>query len=107
MTETDVVMTIYVVLITVAFVISLKFASTTIQKTGTFLPQAIIAGTLNLVFMIAILIGWYLYAWGINEFLFFGGIVLGVGLLILSQITLYIVLFLKRKQWIQTYNNGS
>ena len=41
---------------------------------------------------------------GVNEYLFFGGIVLGIGLLVISEAVLITTLFLKRKTWIQIYN---
>jgi hypothetical protein len=47
------------------------------------------------------MIGWFFFAWGVNEFLFFGGLVLGIGLLVVGEGVLITILLLKRKKWIQ------
>jgi hypothetical protein len=75
-----------------------------IRKTGLFFPQTLIAGTMNLVLCVFAIIGWFFFAWGVNEFLFFGGLVLGLGLLVVSEAILITTLFLNRKKWVQIYN---
>ncbi|KUP09278.1 hypothetical protein Q73_03085 [Bacillus coahuilensis m2-6] len=104
MSEIDIAMTIYIIFMIVATFVSFKYGSTMIKKTGLFLPQALIAGTINLVLGVFAIIGWFFFAWGVNEFLFFGGLVLGIGLLVVGEAVLLTTLFLKRKIWIQIYN---
>lgn len=101
MNEIDIAMTIFVVFMIVATIVSYKYGSTMIRKTGMFLPQMLIAGTINFALGGCAIIGWFFFAWGINEFLFFGGLVLGVGLLVVGEAVLIITLFLRRKKWIQ------
>jgi hypothetical protein len=48
MNKTDIAMTLYVIVLITATFVSYKYGSTMIKKTGLFLPQAIIAGTINL-----------------------------------------------------------
>ncbi|WP_273130915.1 hypothetical protein ACNRWW_06485 [Metabacillus sp. HB246100] len=110
MNKIDIVMMIYVNFMIVATIISVKYGSTMIKKTGSFLPQTLIAGTINLALGVFGIIGWFFFSWGVNEFLFFGGLVLGLGLLVVGEVVLLSILFSKRKKWIQIYNeslNGS
>nr|WP_077215300.1 hypothetical protein [Bacillus dakarensis] len=69
------------------------------------LPQTLIAGTINFALGVFAIIGWFFFAWGVNEFLFFGGLVLGIGLLVVGEAVLITTLILKRKKWIQIYND--
>ncbi|QHE54305.1 hypothetical protein [Pontibacillus sp. HMF3514] len=104
MSEIDIATTIYIIFMIVATFVSFKYGSNMIRKTGLFLPQALIAGTINLALGLFSIIGWFFFAWGVNEFLFFGGLVLGIGLLVVCEAVLITTLFLKRKKWIQIYN---
>ncbi|WP_156291865.1 hypothetical protein [Oceanobacillus salinisoli] len=101
MNEIDIGITIYVIFMIVAAFVSFKYGSTMIRKTRLFLPQVLIAGTINLALGIFAIIGWFFFSWGVNEFLFFGGLVLGVVLLVVGEAVLITILFLKRKKWIQ------
>ena len=101
MNKIDVAMTIYFVFMIVATFVSFKYGSTMIRKTGLFLPQAIIAGTINLTLGLFAIIGWFFFAWGVNEFLLIGGLLFGIVLLIISEAALFIILLLKRKKWVQ------
>ncbi|GEN35876.1 hypothetical protein [Aneurinibacillus danicus] len=110
MNKIDIAMTIYVIFMMIATSISVKYGSTMIKKTGLFLPQTLIAGTINLALGVFGITGWFFFSWKVNEFLFFGGLVLGLGLLVVGEVVLLTVLFLKRKKWMQIYNdslNGS
>ncbi|SES17840.1 hypothetical protein SAMN04487944_1224 [Gracilibacillus ureilyticus] len=110
MNKIDIVMMIYVTFMILATVISVKYGSAMIKKTGLFLPQTLIAGTVNLVLGVFGIIGWLFYSWGVNEFLFFGGLVSGVGLLVVGEVVLLSILFSRRNKWIQIYHdslNGS
>ncbi|MFC0415087.1 hypothetical protein ACFFHH_06400 [Cytobacillus solani] len=46
MNKIDIVMMIYVIFLMAALFISFKYGSAMIKKTGLFLPQALIAGTI-------------------------------------------------------------
>ncbi|MGE8081423.1 hypothetical protein [Peribacillus loiseleuriae] len=95
MNEIDIALTIYVIFMIIASFVSFKYGSFMIRKTGLFLPNSLIAGTLNLVIGILVIIGWFFFSWRVNEFLFFGGLVLGISML-----------FVKRKRMIQFYNEN-
>jgi hypothetical protein len=45
-----------------------------------------------------------LFTWGVNEFLFLGGLVLGVGLLVVGEAILISILLFKQKNWVQHDN---
>ncbi|MFC0415088.1 hypothetical protein ACFFHH_06405 [Cytobacillus solani] len=54
--------------------------------------------------------GWFFFSWEVNEFLFFGGLVLGLSLIVVGEVVLLSIFLSKRKKWIQIYNdslNGS
>lgn len=40
--------------------------------------------------------GWVFFTWGVNEFIIFGGLILGLGLLVVSEAILMTILFFKR-----------
>jgi hypothetical protein len=104
MNKIDIAMTLYVIVLITATFVSYKYGSTMIKKTGLFLPQAIIAGTINLSLGLLALLGWSFFTWGVNEFLFFGGLVIGVGLLVVGEAILISILLFKRKKWVQHDN---
>lgn len=101
MNEIDVAMTIYIAFMIATTFVSFKYGSIMIRKTGIFLPQAIIAGTINLTLGLFAIIGWLIFTWGVNEFLLFGGLLLGIALLVVSEAALITILILKRKKWVQ------
>lgn len=104
--EIDIVMIIYVIFMIVATLSSIKYGSTMIRKTGLFLPQVLISVSINLALDVLAILGWFLFTWRVNEFLFFGGLVLGIGLLVVGEAVLMTTLFLKRNKWIQIYNDS-
>lgn len=104
MNKIDIAMTLYVIVLIAATFISYKYGSTMIRKTGLFLTQVIIASTINLSIGLLVLLGWSFFTWGVNEFLFFGGLVLGVGLLVVGEAILLSILLFKRKKWVQHDN---
>ncbi|WP_332633763.1 hypothetical protein [Halalkalibacter flavus] len=106
MTETDIAIGIYVSFLIICFFASLKYASFMIKKTGLVLAQSIAAASINLLLGIIAIIGWFCYVWGVNEFLFFGGLVLGIILLITSLVVLSLTLFFRRKVLIKNYNKN-
>jgi hypothetical protein len=95
---TDIALTIYVIFTIIAFYVSYKYASVMIRITGLFGAHTFIEMVINLAFGIAAILGWFFHSWSVNEFLFFGGLVLGVGLLLISEVALIITLLLKRKR---------
>jgi hypothetical protein len=100
----DIAMTLYVIVLIAVTFVSYRFGSKMIRKTGIFLPQAIIACTINLSLGLLALLGWSFFTWGVNEFLFFGGLALGVGLLVVGEAILISILLFKRKRWVQIDN---
>ncbi|MFY3790879.1 hypothetical protein ACOQFO_04085 [Ureibacillus sp. MALMAid1270] len=101
MNEFDVAVTIFIVTMIATTFVSFIYGSIMIRKTGIFLPQAIIAGTINFTLSLFAIIGWIIFTWGVNELLLFGGLILGFGLLVVSEAALITILFLKSKKLIQ------
>ena len=99
MNEMDIAVVLYVTFMIAATFISFKYGSTMVRKTGPFLSQAVIAGAINLALGVLTITGWIVFSWGVNEFLFFGGLILGISLLVAGEIVLIVTLFLKRKKW--------
>lgn len=102
----DVALTIYVVFMILALLISYFLASTMIKKTGLFALQTLSASMINFALGICAIIGWFFFSWGVNEFMFFGGLMLGLAMLVVSEAILVIVLFVNRKQILQSYNGN-
>jgi hypothetical protein len=102
----DIALTIYVTFMIFALLISYCFASTMIKKTGLFGLQTFSASAINFVLGICAILGWFFFSWGVNEFMFFGGLMLGLGMLAVSEAILVIALFVKRKQILQSYNDN-
>ncbi|KQL19934.1 hypothetical protein LIS82_16330 [Cytobacillus solani] len=76
-----------------ALFISFKYGSAMIKKTGLFLPQALIAGTINLALGVFGIMVWFFFSWKVNEFLFFGGLVLGLSLIVVGEVVLLSIFF--------------
>jgi peptidoglycan biosynthesis protein MviN/MurJ (putative lipid II flippase) len=106
MGEIDIAFTVYIIIMAIGFFISYKYGSYMIRKTGLFLPQSFIAGTIIIAIDVLAIIGWAYYSWGINEFIFIIGIFLGLGLIVVSEVILITVLLIKRKLMIQTFNDN-
>lgn len=104
--NSDLALAIYVAFMIVALFISYIFASTMVKRTGLFGPQTFAASIINLFFGICTILGWFVYSWKVNEFMFFGGLMLGFGMLLCSEVILLIVLFVKREQMLQAYNSN-
>ncbi|KGP91232.1 hypothetical protein N780_08425 [Pontibacillus chungwhensis BH030062] len=106
MTEVDSAMTLYILFMIIATFVSFTYGSIMIRKTGLFQQGVLIAGTLNFLLGLGALMGWFFFAGAINEFLLFGGLVLGIGLLIAGEAVLVAILLLKRKKWLQIYHDS-
>lgn len=103
--NSDIALTIYVALMVISLIFSYMFGSKMIKITGLFGTHTIIASTLNLLFGFCAILGWFFYSWRVNEFMFFGGLVLGVGMLVMSEAILIIFLYSRRKTLLQAYNS--
>lgn len=102
--SSDIALFIYVAFMLVSLIICYLFGSKMIEKTGFFGAQIIIAITLNFFLDVCAILGWFFFSWRVNEFLFFGGLVLGIGMLVISEAILILVFFIKRKKILQNYN---
>ncbi|CRK80762.1 hypothetical protein [Neobacillus massiliamazoniensis] len=100
----DVALVVYVVFMIISLIISYVFGSTMIKKTGVFGVHTFIASALNFLLGFFAILGWFNFSWHINEFMFFGGLLLGIVMLFISELTLILVLIIKRKKMIQIYN---
>jgi hypothetical protein len=107
MNKIDLAFAIYIMFFCLAFFISYKYGSYMTRKTGLIFPQFFIAVIINLAMGVLAIMGWFFFTWRVNEFLFFGGLVLGVGLLIVSEMLLIILLLLMRKRLLQIYNQNT
>jgi hypothetical protein len=102
----DIALGIYIIFMIGALAISYYLAATAIKKTGLFGAQTFIAAAINLFLGIMGILGWLFFSWGVNEFLFLGGLMLGAGLLVVSEVILIIALFAKRKQLLGVYKDS-
>lgn len=106
MNKIDLAFVIYIIFFSLAFFISYKYGSYMTRKTGLIFPQFFIAGIINFAMGVLAIIGWFFFTWRVNEFLFFGGLVLGACLLVVGEVVLIFVLLLKRKKLVQIYNDS-
>lgn len=90
----------------IGFFLGYKYGSFMIRKTGLFLPQSFIAVTIIIAIDILAIIGWSFFTWGTFEILFFFGILLGIGFLVISEVILIVILLIKRKRMIQIFNES-
>ncbi|RBW67482.1 hypothetical protein [Bacillus taeanensis] len=104
MSERDLAIGAYAIFIIVSFFVSYKYGTFMIKKTGLFFTQVFIAVTINIALGMLALIGWFFYSLGVNEFLFLGGLFLGTALLVITEIVLLILLFVKRKRMLKIFN---
>jgi hypothetical protein len=107
MNKIDFAFAIYLIFFGLVFFISYKYGSYMTRKTGLIFPQFFIAGMINFAMGVLAIIGWFFFTWKVNEFLFVGGLVLGVGLLFVGELLLIILLLLRRKRLLQMYNENT
>jgi hypothetical protein len=107
MNKIDFAFAIYLLFFCLTFFVSYIYGSYMTRKTGLIFPPFFIAGMINLLMGVLAIIGWFFFTWRVNEFLFFGGVVLGVGLLLVGEILLIILLLLRRKRFLQMYNENT
>jgi hypothetical protein len=107
MNYNDIAMVIYIFLMVIAFFISYKYASFMIRKTGLFFAYSFIATMMNFMLLIMCMVGWFLFSWGVNEFLFFGGLYLSIIITLVSEFILFITLLVRRKVMLEIYCNNT
>ncbi|MTI79618.1 MAG: hypothetical protein FH758_01865 [Firmicutes bacterium] len=105
MNEFDITVAVYLTFMVIAFFSSYKYGSYMTRKTGWFFPQLFIAGTINIVLGMIATLGWIFFSWGLNEYLFFGGLLLGLRLWVVGEVVLIILLLIRRKQLMKIFNN--
>ncbi|WP_102344930.1 hypothetical protein [Bacillus sp. Marseille-P3661] len=98
---------LYIMSIVLGSLISYKYGSYMIRKTGLFLSQTFIAVAIIIVIDVIAIIGWAYVSWSTNEFILVNGIVLGFGLLVISEVLMITILLIKRKEMIQIYNDSA
>ncbi|MBS4539455.1 hypothetical protein GOQ27_13345 [Clostridium sp. D2Q-11] len=104
--RSDIALMIYIGFMIFAWSIGYIFDSKMIKKTGLFGSQTLIVSVINFSIGFCVILGWFFFSWGVNEFIFFGGLILGIGMLVASQVALLILLLVKKKQMMQIYNNN-
>ncbi|SDJ06107.1 hypothetical protein [Alteribacillus bidgolensis] len=97
--ETDVILFFYSLFILMGLPVGYKYASNMIKKTGLVLAHCVIAIFINIVMGLIGTIFWLFYSWGVNEFLFIGGMLLGMGISLVNIIILLLLLYFRRKKF--------
>ncbi|WGG44697.1 hypothetical protein [Rossellomorea sp. DA94] len=100
MSKIDIAMTLYMIVLISAAFLSYMYGSKMIRKTGLFLSQTVISGFIYASLGLLAILGWSSFTFKINEFLFFGGLVLGIASLAVGEIILLVIFLLKRNKWI-------
>src|SRR5699024_1894845 len=97
----------FILFIIIALAVSYLYGWKMIEKTGLVGSQTFIASFINLFLWASAILGWLLYTIGIDEGLFFGGLVLGAALFVISETALIIILFLRRDKFMEAYREQS
>jgi hypothetical protein len=105
--NSDTALAIYIFFVLIALLVSYKYASYMIRKTGFFLAYSFIASMINLMLLVISILGWLFSSLGKNEFLFFGGLYLGLISIIVSEFILVIVLLVKRKSMLEDWKKNN
>src|SRR5690606_40909029 len=98
LSENDIVLTVYIIFMVLALVVSIKYASIMMKKTGLFLPQVIIAGTIHFVLGVIAIIAWIVITFSTNEMIFFGGVFLGICMIVIGEILLVTIVLMNKKR---------
>ncbi|MFC0523528.1 hypothetical protein ACFFGV_08010 [Pontibacillus salicampi] len=98
----DVSYVLYVGGFVLIFLLTYQYAFFMIKKTGQMMAHSFVAATLNVVLGACAVLGWTIYSYGTVETLFMTGLRLGSFLTVLSILVLSVLLFIKRKQFLQT-----
>jgi hypothetical protein len=104
--ETDIILIVCLLFIIMGLPIAYKYASFMIGKSGLVIAHSFIATMISLAFAAVGMIIWIFYSWGINEFLFVGGMILGAGTSFFSIVVLILLLIFKRKKMLNRYISG-
>ncbi|SFA94630.1 hypothetical protein SAMN04488072_10476 [Lentibacillus halodurans] len=94
----------FVLCMIIALAVSYLYGWKMIEWTGWFGSQTFIASVINLFLGACSMFGWFLYAFGIDEALFFGGLALGGALLVVSESVLIITLYVRRDKLVEAYH---
>ncbi|WP_174615099.1 hypothetical protein [Virgibacillus ihumii] len=89
---------IYIIFIVLALAASYFSGYKMIKMTGYFGSQVFLACVINLFLVACAVFGWFLGVWGSSEALFYGGLVLGGCLFIVSEAALITTMYLRRDQ---------
>lgn len=100
LSEYDIVLTVYIIFMVLALVVSIKYASIMMKKTGLFLAQVIIAGTIHFVLGVIAIIAWIVITFSTNEMIFFGGVFLGICMIVIGEILLVTIVLMNKKKWV-------
>lgn len=76
-----------------------------IETTGWFGSQVFISSVINLFLCACAIFGWFLYSWDINESVFFGGLMLGATLFVVSEAALITIFFVRRDKLVESYHD--
>lgn len=107
MNGADKALLVFIIIFMISFLTSYKYGYYMISRTGLFFAHVMIAGTIHISIGIMALIGWFYFSWGVNAFLLYGGLVLGVGLIAVGEIVLLLMLFIKRKKMMVTFEQSN
>lgn len=104
MNEINIAFMVYISFMVLSTLACFTYGSFIIKKTGLFTQFSLFTGILYFSLGVLAILGWSFFSWGINEFLFFNGLFLGVGMLVLGEAIIFIALFIKKKTLIRSYN---
>lgn len=98
---------VYILFLIIALAAGYLYGWKVIEMTGQFKSQTFIACMINLFLGACTIFGWFLYAFKTSEALFFGGLVLGAVLLVVSEAALITIFYLQRGKLAGKYHEQS
>ncbi|MDL4843118.1 hypothetical protein [Aquibacillus rhizosphaerae] len=96
---TTIAIVLFIMFMIAAFFVSYFAARYMIKDTGLFKESVIFATMLNVLHGVVAIFSWFFYSIDISESLFINGLLMGLALLILSELTLVGIITLKRKDY--------
>jgi hypothetical protein len=102
MNQHDLFIAIYIVLLLMIFMIVWRFTLTFFKKTGPYTSYIIQAAFIQLILQRIVIINWFFYYMHINAILFIAGMISGSLICLSTEITLIILLLIKRQKLISS-----
>ncbi|WP_382398576.1 hypothetical protein [Lentibacillus salinarum] len=97
-------MIIFIISIIIALAASYLYGWKMTEMTGWFGSHVFVASVINLFLWACTIFIWFFYAFKVSVGLFFGGLMLGSVLLVISEVALIITLFVRRDKLLEVYH---